>query len=254
MGEAASEAPRRAFETWYREEAGKHERPMTIDAHLRSWNGNGYSHIPLDIAWKAAHRQPQIIDANVTGTNQNRAPTQPMTELDQTMEEWVLQNMSMTDLQHEVRRLRAALVSQNVAPAQQPAGANKIEDLWIHEDMALDALASALKAPRKDLQAAHSQAVDDLLYWKRRALMGEANMAGPQSRNEPVQAPNGSAKAETPSKEHAAPQVWKRQSEAQVRAIAAKHATSCNVGEYYQFNGEGLDAFALELMDRSSGA
>jgi hypothetical protein len=65
------------------------------------------------------------------------------------------------------------------APASaQPA--DPIEDLWIHEDMARDRVAAAASFPRKDLKAAHAAAVEDLLYWRRRALTAEAPKAGAQ--------------------------------------------------------------------------
>lgn len=50
-------------------------------------------------------------------------------------------------------------------------------DLWMHNDMDRDAAESAIKAPRKDLQAAHRRAVDDLIEWRRRALEAESRLA-----------------------------------------------------------------------------
>lgn len=47
----------------------------------------------------------------------------------------------------------------------------------------------------------------------------------------------------------AAEEPTKRLREQDVRMIALKHASSCSVGEYYEFDRMGLDAFALELMD-----
>lgn len=49
------------------------------------------------------------------------------------------------------------------------------DDLSAHEDMARDAVAAVASMPRKDLKAAHAAAVEDLLYWRRRALTAEVS-------------------------------------------------------------------------------
>lgn len=61
------------------------------------------------------------------------------------------------------------------APARaQPADGTPLAELWIHEDMDRDAMEAALNSPRKELKDAHRKAVNDLIYWKRRALTAEA--------------------------------------------------------------------------------
>jgi hypothetical protein len=47
----------------------------------------------------------------------------------------------------------------------------------------------------------------------------------------------------------ATPIAYKRLPAAAVRELAVTHAEACNGGEYYQFNQEGLDAFAIAVMD-----
>lgn len=89
----------------------------------------------------------------------------------------------------ENRQLREQLAAANQPAPTVPAARDALRDLWIREDMARDAVAAVATMPRKDLQAAHKSAVEDLLHWRRRALAAEASGAH-QPAQEKVEPPN----------------------------------------------------------------
>jgi hypothetical protein len=99
-----------------------------------------------------------------------RASSAPA-ELKAVLQELTATQRKLIDANAEIAML---LLTRATPASAQPAG-TVLADLWMHEDMDRDAAAAAMNAPRKDLKEAHKKAVDDLIYWKRRALTAEAS-------------------------------------------------------------------------------
>jgi len=208
------EAKRADFEAWALDHLGQ-GYPLTMDEHtyehpvtrwaFRAWqaaraappalDAEGLPELPKPVRMSAdqaylgytAEQVRQAMRDAVAADRQARAA-----EIADLREQLALEQEHLRQAVENIAKMRAQLARQS-APEGAPAGqSTPLADLWIHEDMERDAMEAALSAPRKDLKAAHKQAVEDAIYWKRRALTAEA--AAPTSASaQPAEGAEGKA-------------------------------------------------------------